>query len=71
MEAGYTIAHDAVAYEASDSLAAETYVNIIAVKEGNEDNEGVKALVEVLKSEEIQKYINDTFEGGVIPFVEK
>ena len=71
MEAGYTIAHDAVAYEASDSLAAETYVNIIAVKEGNEDNEGVKALVEVLKSEEIQNYINETFEVGVIPFVEK
>ena len=43
-------------------------MNIIAVKEGNENNEGVQALVTVLKSDEIKQYINDTFDGAVIPF---
>ena len=68
LEAGYSVAKDALAYESSDSEAAKTYVNIIAVKEGNEENEGVKALVEVLKSDEIKNYINETYDGAVIPF---
>ena len=68
LEAGFSVAKDAVAYETSDSEAAKTYVNIIAVKEGNEDNEGVKALVEVLTSDEIKQYIKDTYDGAVIPF---
>ena len=68
LEAGFSVAKDAVAYETSASEAAKTYVNIIVVKEGNEDNEGVKALVKVLKSAEIQKYITDTYDGAVVPF---
>jgi hypothetical protein len=39
-----------------------------AVKEGNENNEGIQALVKVLKSDEIKKFINDKYEGAVIPF---
>jgi YaeC family lipoprotein len=68
LEAGFSVAKDSVAYETSDSEAAKTYVNIIAVEEGNEDNEGIKALVDVLKSDEIKQYINDTYDGAVIPF---
>lgn len=68
LEAGYSVAKDAVAYEKNDSEAAQTYVNVIAVKEGNEENEGIKALVKVLKSDEIKKYINDNYDGAVIPF---
>jgi len=68
LEAGYVVSKDALAYEASDSEAAKTYVNIIAVKEGNENNEGIKELVKVLKSDEIKKFINDKYEGAVIPF---
>lgn len=68
LEAGYSVAKDAVAYEKNDSEAAQTYVNVIAVKEGNEDSEGIKALVKVLKSDEIKKYINDNYDGAVIPF---
>lgn len=70
LEAGYSVANDAIAYETSDSEAAKTYVNVIAVKEGNEQNEGIQALVEVLKSDEIKQYINDTYDGAVIPFEE-
>ena len=53
LEAGLSVANDAIAFEASDSEAAKTYVNIIAVKEGNEEQEGIKALVNVLKSDVI------------------
>lgn len=68
LEAGFSVAKDAVAYEQADSEAAKTYVNVIAVKEGNESNEAVSALVDVLKSDEIAEYINNTYDGGVIPF---
>jgi D-methionine transport system substrate-binding protein len=68
LEAGFSVAHDALAYETSDSEAAQTYVNVIAVKAGNEDSEKIQALVDVLKSDEIKQYINDTYDGAVIPF---
>ena len=68
LEAGFSVAKDAIAYEKSDSEAAKTYVNIIAVAEGHENDEGIKALVEVLKSDEIKQYIVDTYDGAVVPF---
>ena len=68
VEAGLSVADDAIAYEASDSEAAKTYVNIIAVKEGNEDSEGIVALVDALKSDEIKDFINETYNGAVIPY---
>lgn len=68
VEAGLSVADDAIAYEASDSEAAKTYVNIIAVKEGNENNEGIVALVDALKSDEIKDFINETYNGAVIPY---
>lgn len=68
LEAGFSVKQDAVAYETSDSEAAKNYVNVIAVKEGNEDSEGVKALVDVLKSDKIKKFINDNYDGAVVPF---
>ncbi|MGN1180474.1 MAG: MetQ/NlpA family ABC transporter substrate-binding protein [Suilimivivens sp.] len=70
LDAGLNAQTDALATETSDSLAAQTYVNIIAVKEGNEENEGIKALVNVLKSDEIRKFIEETYEGAVVPFTE-
>ena len=57
-----------LAVETSDSDAVKKYVNVIAVKEGNENNEGIKALVEVLKSDEMKKFINDTYQGSVVPY---
>ena len=68
LEAGFSVGKDAIAYEKSDSEAAKTYVNIIAVKAGNENNEGIKALVDVLKSDEIKNFINSTYDGAVVPF---
>lgn len=70
LEAGFSVANDSIAFESSDSEAAKTYVNLIAVKAGNENSEGIVALVDVLKSEEIRDFINETYDGAVIPFVE-
>lgn len=68
LEAGFSVAKDSIAYEKSDSEAAKTYVNVIAVKEGNENSDKIKALVEVLTSQDIKDYINNTYDGAVIPF---
>ncbi len=64
IEAGLT---DPLAVEASDSLAAETYANLIAVKEGNEDSEKTKALVNAVLSDDVRDYINENYEGAVVP----
>ena len=68
LDAGFSVAKDALSYEKSDSDAAKTYVNIIAVKEGNENSEKIQALVAALKSDTIRQYINDTYDGAVVPF---
>ena len=67
MEAGLTSA-DAVALESADSEAIQQYVNVVAVKEGNENNEGVQALVKILKSDEIKDFINENYKGSVVPY---
>ena len=64
IEAGLT---DPLAVETSDSLAAETYANLIAVKEGNEDSEKTKALVNAVLSDDVRDYINENYEGAVVP----
>ncbi|MCD7736987.1 MAG: MetQ/NlpA family ABC transporter substrate-binding protein [Lachnospiraceae bacterium] len=61
---------DALAFESSDSEAAQTYANVVVVKAGNEENEGVQALVEVLQSDEIKDFITETYDGSVVPYEE-
>ena len=68
LEAGYSVGKDSIAYEASDSVAAQTYVNIIAVYEGHENDAKIQALVKVLRSDDIKKFIEDTYDGAVIFF---
>ena len=68
LEAGYSVGKDSIAYESSDSVAAKTYVNIIAVYEGHENDDKIKALVTVLRSDEIKQFITDTYDGAVIFF---
>lgn len=65
--AGLKIA-DALAVESSDSIAIDQeYVNILVVKEGSEELPKVKALIEALASDEVAKFMNDTFAGAVVP----
>jgi D-methionine transport system substrate-binding protein len=58
---------DALSLEEQDSEAAQTYANIIAVKEGDQNRKAVIALIEALKDKRIKQYINDTFRGSVVP----
>ena len=66
IDAGLKVA-DAVAIEAADGTAAEAYANILTVKEGNEDNEAIKALCEALTSDTVKKFMEETYAGAVVP----
>jgi D-methionine transport system substrate-binding protein len=66
IEAGLKVSQALVVEDAS-SVAATLYSNIIAVRSGDETNEKTKALVEVLTSDEIKKFINDKYDGAVVP----
>ena len=66
IDAGLKVS-EALAVEAADGAAAEAYANVITVKAGNENNDAVKALVEVLKSDKIKTYIEETYDGAVVP----
>lgn len=67
ISAGLNVAKDALACEDAASEAAQTFANIVAVKEGNEDSEKIQALVKALTSDEVKTFINDTYEGAVVP----
>lgn len=63
MQAGLNPVDDSLAIESSDS----PYVNILVVKEGNEDNAAVKALIEALHSDTIRDFISEKYDGAVVP----
>ncbi|WP_054738874.1 MetQ/NlpA family ABC transporter substrate-binding protein [Cellulosilyticum ruminicola] len=58
--------NDALAKEESDSVAAQTYANVLVVREGDEGREDVKALVEVLQSKDIADFIDEKYQGSVV-----
>ena len=58
---------EALAVEANDGLAATTYGNIIATTPDKAKNEALLKLVEVLQSEEISTFIEENYEGAVVP----
>ncbi|MGN0326166.1 MAG: MetQ/NlpA family ABC transporter substrate-binding protein, partial [Lachnospiraceae bacterium] len=66
LEAGLSV-EDAIALEASDSLAAQTYANIIAVHQDNVDSEKTQALVNAILSDEVRDYINENYAPAVQP----
>lgn len=57
----------ALAIESTDSEAALTYVNVLVVKEGNENNPAVQALAEVMTSDVVKEYMNNTYGNAVVP----
>lgn len=58
---------DALAKEEKDSVAAQTYANVVAVREGDENSDKTKALMDALKSDDVKKFIEDTYQGSVVP----
>ncbi len=67
IQAGLNAANDALATEDKDSVAATTYANVLVVKEGNENNEAILALAEALQSDTVREFIENTYEGAVVP----
>lgn len=67
LDAGLNPTTDSLGMEDTESDAAQAYANIIAVKEGNENNEAIKALVAALQSDEIREFIETTYNGSVVP----
>lgn len=66
IEAGFKVS-EALAVEDSESIAATTYGNVIAVREGQENDAKTKALVEALTSDEVKSFIESTYDGAVVP----
>ena len=66
IEGGLSV-KDALAVEANDGLAAKTYGNIVATSKDKENDEALKALVSALQSKAIADYINETYDGAVVP----
>ena len=60
---------DALAVEAADSVAAATYANILAVREGDEKRPELRALYEVLISPEMAAFMQKNYAGAVLPSV--
>lgn len=66
IDAGLKVS-EALAVEAADGTAAEAYVNVLAVREGNENNDAILALVKALQSETVREFIVNTYDGAVVP----
>lgn len=67
LNAGLNAGTDAIATEDPNSVSAQTYANVLVVKEGNENTDKTKALIKALTSEEVRSYINETYSGAVVP----
>ncbi len=66
IDAGFKVS-EALAVEDSESIAATTYGNVIAVREGHDKDENIVALVEALTSDEVKAFMETTYEGAVVP----
>ena len=67
IQGGLNAGKDALAVEDKDSEATQTYANVLAVKEGHEKDAGILALAKALQSEEVKKFIEENYDGAVIP----
>lgn len=70
LEADLNPSTDALALEDKDAKAAEIYRNVLAVKKGNEENQKIKDLTEALTSDAAKKFIEEKYNGSVIPTFE-
>ncbi len=66
LQAGLKV-RNALAVEDASGEAAQTYANVIATRKDNKDDAKIKALINVLNSEAVKKYINDSYDGAVLP----
>ena len=67
LQAGLNANTDGLAQEDDFSDVAQTYVNVLVVKEGNEENPAVQALAEALQSDTVRTFMEETYGGAVVP----
>lgn len=67
LQAGLNAKTDALALEDASGSGAQTYANVLCVKEGREKDEAILALFKALTSQEVKDYINSTYQGAVVP----
>ncbi len=67
LQAGLNAGTDAIATEDAASVSAQTYANVLVVKEGNEKSAKIEALKKALMSDTVKEYINNTYSGAVVP----
>ena len=59
--------NDALAIESSEGLVAGQYGNVLVVKDGNQNTPKIQALYKALTSDEVKKYMEETYKGAVVP----
>ena len=66
IQGGFTV-NDAIATEDKESVAAQTFANILVVKEGSEQDPSVLALIECLQSDTVRSFMEEKYQGSVVP----
>lgn len=66
LDAGLNVA-DALAVESADSAAAQTFANIVAVNDGDQERPEIQMLVQALTSEDTRAFIEEKYSGAVVP----
>lgn len=64
LDGGLTPGKDALALESGEN---NPYANILVVNQGHENDEGIQILIKLLTSPEVKKYIEEKYNGSVIP----
>ena len=67
LQAGLDAAADALAKEEAESDAAKEYPNVLVVRESDTERPEIKALVDALQSDEVRDFINENYQGSVVP----
>ena len=67
LQAGLNAGTDALALEDASGSGAQTYANVLCVKEGRENDAAIQALFKALTSQEVKDFINTTYQGAVVP----
>ena len=67
LDAGLNAGSDALAIEDASGDAAQYYANLLGVKEGRENDPAIQALIKALQSPEVKDFINEHYEGAVVP----
>ncbi|QQK77534.1 methionine ABC transporter substrate-binding protein [Salicibibacter cibarius] len=74
INSNFAIDHDLLPLE--DSIASESadadnpYVNVVVVNSEDEDDEDIATLMDVLQSPEVQDYMEEEYDGAVVPVEE-